>query len=410
MLLINILQEGTLDIPVVDRSFSQLTLKGKATANNTPVGTPTGKGTTKRKYNQESLASPILMQIPPETIPNLLAQRCFETLTTLVSSNANASNFFLTEHDLSSSIKSKPSKKSKGKEKQSTPVKFPIVLLMGLLDREAIFKTQMMMDTYTTLLATVTKPLSTLKKTKEIEEKKRKEESQKQGTISADKESDEKEQKDQKDQKDKENKIDDNEDGLKVAPQIPSHVLKYVVNILTIGECSSKTFQQTLSLIQNLSYIPDAKDVIASELRQKAQEFGQQLNGELEELGNSLTYAKKSDDVKSETMEKFLPASSLQARLLRVLKTVDYMFGQSNENLNENEHNADERPTSLGQVLGSIIREDNDRNEIENERRIEDENKESETSKEEAKTNELKVNAIYDSFNVSKYKYKYIYI
>ena len=160
-------------------------------------------------------------------------------------------------------------------------------------------------------------------------------------------------------------------------------------------------------MIQNLSYIPDAKDVIASELRQKAQEFGQQLNGELEELGNSLTYAKKSDDVKSETMEKFLPASSLQARLLRVLKTVDYMFGQSNENLNENEHNADERPTSLGQVLGSIIREDNDRNEIENERRIEDENKESETSKEEAKTNELKVNAIYDSFNVSK---KYIYL
>lgn len=365
----------------------------------TPLSTPTGKLTTKRKHVQETPASPILMQIPPETIPNLLAQRCFETLTTLVSSNTNASSFFLTEHDLSSSVRSRPSKKSKGKEKQTTPVKFPIVLLMGLLDRPTVFKTQMMMDTFTTLLATVTKPLSTLKKDQKDEkpEKSEGDGTQEQQPQIPPADVDATPRPKQKENEEKKNEDENEEDrGLMVAPQIPTHVLKYVVNILTVGECSSRTFQQTLSLIQNLSFIPDAKDIIAAELRVKAQEFGQQLNGELVELGDALRKAEKSDDVDAGVMEKFLPASSLQARLLRVLKTVDYMFGQSTaENISENpEQSSEDRPSSLRQVLGSLMREGG--------------NQEPEApaeppapSKEEAQTNELKVNAIYDSFNVS---------
>ncbi|TIC61802.1 hypothetical protein E3Q03_02533 [Wallemia mellicola] len=398
LLLLNILQEGTGDLPAVDRSLSQLTLKGGKQSMATPLSTPTGKLTTKRKHVQETPASPILMQIPPETIPNLLAQRCFETLTTLVSSNSNASSFFLTEHDLSSSVRPRPSKKSKGKEKQTTPVKFPIVLLMGLLDRPTVFKTQMMMDTFTTLLATVTKPLSTLKKEQKDEKPEtsegdgKQQEQQPPQIPAADVDATPRPKQKENEEKKNENENEE-DDGLKVAPQIPTHVLKYVVNILTVGECSSKTFQQTLSLIQNLSFIPDAKDIIAAELRVKAQEFGQQLNGELVELGDALRKAEKSDDVDASVMEKFLPASSLQARLLRVLKTVDYMFGQSTENISEStEQSSEDRPSSLRQVLGSLMREGR--------------NQEPEApaeppapSKEEAQTNELKVNAIYDSFN-----------
>lgn len=60
-------------------------------------------------------------------------------------------------------------------------------------------------------------------------------------------------------------------------PQIPHAVLRLIVNILTVGECSSRTFQQSLNLIQHLSYIPDTRDVIAQELKAKAQEFGHML-------------------------------------------------------------------------------------------------------------------------------------
>lgn len=384
-------------MPAVDRSLSQLTLKGSKPSVSTPLSTPTSKVSSKRKHTQETPASPILLQIPPETIPNLLTQRCFETLTTLVSSNTNASTFFLTEHDLSSSMRSRPSKKSKGKEKQPIPVKFPIVLLMSLLDRPTVFKTQMMMDTFTTLLATVTKPLSTLKKDDKKDDKPETSGTQGQLQEQSQQQPAEPNTTPRPKEKESENKkveAEKEDEGLKTAPQIPTHVLKYVVNILTIGECSSKTFQQTLSLIQNLSFIPDAKDVIAAELKVKAQDFGQQLNGELIELGDALRKADKSDDVAAGTMEKFLPASSLQARLLRVLKTVDYMFGQSTENMSENtEQSGEDRPSSLRQVLGSLMREEiNEQPQTPAEPPA--------TTQEEAKTNELKVNAIYDSFNV----------
>src|SRR5882762_3987919 len=71
-------------------------------------------------------------------------------------------------------------------------------------------------------------------------------------------------------------------------PQIPHAVLRLIVNILTVGECSGRTFQQSLALIQHLSYIPDARDVIAQELKAKAQEFGQGLYADLDELATAL--------------------------------------------------------------------------------------------------------------------------
>lgn len=108
-------------------------------------------------------------------------------------------------------------------------------------------------------------------------------------------------------------------------PQVPHAVLRLIVNILTIGECSGRTFQQSLSLIQHLSYIPDARDVIAHELKSKAQEFGQTLDTDLEELAGALQEAENDVTIGS-VAAKFSPASSTQAKLLRVLKTIDYMY------------------------------------------------------------------------------------
>lgn len=109
-------------------------------------------------------------------------------------------------------------------------------------------------------------------------------------------------------------------------PQIPHSVLRLVVNILVAGECSARTFQQTLSLIQHLSALPDARDTIASELRSKAQELGVGIYGDLEELADSLVSASSTDNVPNVIVAKFSPPSSDQAKFLRVLKTIDYMY------------------------------------------------------------------------------------
>lgn len=110
-------------------------------------------------------------------------------------------------------------------------------------------------------------------------------------------------------------------------PHIPHHVLRLIVNVLTAGECSGRTFAQSLALIQHLSYIPDAREVIASELRARAQEFGQSLHSALEELAAALRNAETDPDTLASIIAaKFSSASSDQAKLLRVLKTIDYMY------------------------------------------------------------------------------------
>lgn len=80
-----------------------------------------------------------------------------------------------------------------------------------------------------------------------------------------------------------------------------------------------------MALIQHLSYIPDSRDVIADELKLKAQEFGQTLYSDLDELVVALQES-SSNNVISSVAAKFSPASSTQAKLLRVLKTIDYMY------------------------------------------------------------------------------------
>lgn len=108
-------------------------------------------------------------------------------------------------------------------------------------------------------------------------------------------------------------------------PSIPHSVLRLIVNILTAGECSGRTFSHSLTLIQHLSHIPDARDVFAMELKARAHDFGQTLFASLDELADALNHS-EGDVLASSVASKFSPASSDQAKLLRVLKTLDYMY------------------------------------------------------------------------------------
>lgn len=111
---------------------------------------------------------------------------------------------------------------------------------------------------------------------------------------------------------------------------------------MTVGECSARTFQQSLALIQHLSNIPDARDVIAQELKTKAQEFGQSLLGDLDELATALANSEGEVPISS-VAAKFSAPSSVQAKLLRVLKTIDYMYSpRVNSAASEGKEGADD--------------------------------------------------------------------
>ncbi|KAI0063633.1 hypothetical protein BV25DRAFT_1854068 [Artomyces pyxidatus] len=340
-LLLNILQEGAGDLAAIDRSFAQMTFR-----NSKLPQTPRAAG--KQKAGSDILSSLPVPHLPTEIVPDLIAQRCLEALSFIVTSNESSSLFFLTEHDLP--LRRTASKKGKGKEKQVSHPQYPIVLLLGLLDRESLLKTPSIMELVVSLLDTVTRPLTGLKDSvpkkdadlaistvpliappvppggsnpsnavADASAAPTQPEVSNAATASSPQPQ------------------DTAKDGAAIAemveekallsapPQIPHPVLRFIVNILTVGECGAKPFHHTLSLIQHLSHIPEAREVIAQELRTKAQEFGQSLYQDLDELANALQ-GSGGDVLASSVASKFSSPSSDQAKLLRVLKTIDYMY------------------------------------------------------------------------------------
>jgi E3 ubiquitin-protein ligase HUWE1 len=361
-LLLSILQDGTGDLVAVDKSFAQMSVRG------TKPQTPKTPGKQKLGHDYFSALPLPVTQI--EAIPDLIAQKCLDALNFIVTSNELASLFFLTEHELPVGLR-RSSKKGKGKEKPIPQSHYPIVLLLSLLDRQSLLRTPAIMESVVGLLATVTRPLTSLKDSKTST-------TITGPSISGDQAAPEPSAPATGEvipppaaaaaappaiqapptqpvaepgtpteypsdnstdfptsaaapqppvPLDSEPKIESVEEKVLLAnpPQIPHAVLRLIVNILTIGECSARTFQQSLALIQNLSYVPDARDVIAQELKAKAQEFGQILIADLEELAKTL-HDGNEPATTSCIANKFSPASSAQAKLLRVLKTIDYMY------------------------------------------------------------------------------------
>ncbi|KAG5651874.1 hypothetical protein H0H81_007094 [Sphagnurus paluster] len=327
-LLLSILQDGTGDLAAVDKSFAQMSFRNtKPSVSKTPG---------KQKAGPEYITGLGLSNSQNEVVPDLIVQRCLEALTYIVSANELSSLFFLTEHELPAGLRRSVSKKGKGKEKQLPQTYYPIVLLLGLLDRQTLLKTPAIMESIVALLATVTRPLSSLKDKKPPESKPSTSDTDpvdvpvvapsqiaegEEPTRDAPVES----TSDSPPAKDLTIEAVEEKILLANPPQIPHSVLRFIVNILTVGECSGRTFQQSLALIQHLSYIPDARDVIAQELKAKAQEAGQSLSSDLNDLASALERS-QGDLLVSSVAAKFSPASSIQAKLLRVLKTIDYMY------------------------------------------------------------------------------------
>lgn len=278
--LVCVLYDGNNDLASVDSSFSLLS-SGK------------GSKSSSVKSNKNVVTPPALA----DNVPNFITQRCLEALTYIVSCNEQSMTYFLTESESLNTLKRIPSKKGKSKEKIPTSWnKYPILVLMSLLDRPVFIENSTLMEQLMDLLSTMCRPFPVLvKKYQEKLENKQKD------PVSS-------------------------ERPMPKPPTISDYYLKLVVHVLTNGECSSKTFQYTLNAISHLSALDGAQEAIVNELVEDAKKSGNQILKDLEVLLDVLDNAKPGTEISSHILAPFAASTSHQAKLLRVLKTLDYMF------------------------------------------------------------------------------------
>ncbi|KAF2711945.1 hypothetical protein K504DRAFT_499061 [Pleomassaria siparia CBS 279.74] len=354
-ILLSILQDGSADVNAVERSFAQLSLRAKQ-PQQVPDKTP--------KASRKSGA----LSINSDVSPLMVVQQCLHTLWQLTDKNPPVWSFFLTEHETGVGFKNRINRKGKGKETKAT--KYPLNALLGLLDRKLIIESSSIMEQLTTLLRVITVPLQVLKKEKEgvAAESKQTEEapttavgeapsfavevassaqtephltgqrddiemvtapdaipeggavpeasSITEGEASASKLTDTKAE----DERSKKNHR------TLTPPDVPENNLRLVAKILAARECNSKVFQETLSVISNLSPIPGAKEIFGKELIGIAQDLAQSTLNDLANLTIQVSNAETPTDVQGMALSKFSPASSDQAKLLRALTALDYLF------------------------------------------------------------------------------------
>ncbi|KAK6395996.1 hypothetical protein LTR65_010105 [Meristemomyces frigidus] len=335
-ILLSILQDGTADVSAVERSFAQLSLRAKQLSGpKTPQPlkrTPTG------------LAAAPSTELSPLNI----VQHCLTTLNALSLDNGKVPSFFLTEHETANGQKMKTPKKGKGRE--SKAAKYPLNALLALLDRKLITDNTGVMETLAALLSRVTHPLTMLlRRAKEAQEVEKVPEAEANGaeqdrpqsapsdvpmaeasptepTADASDQPSTSEPPKPEEGDQAASKVDDKKHRELTPPEVPDENIRLVVNILAARECPSKTFSDTLDIIKNLSAIPGAKAVFGRELVRQAQELGQTVVVDLDDLATQIDSAQTGTDLQGLALANFSSAGSKQRKLLRVILALDHLF------------------------------------------------------------------------------------
>jgi E3 ubiquitin-protein ligase HUWE1 len=218
-----------------------------------------------------------------------LATQCIDVIQYLLENEGSMRFHFLTDQENLSFIK-KSSKKNKLKDNNN--YNFPINVLLNLLENRIIKEDTNLMDILSRSIQIATRPLPTMKiKLSEIDKKKEAEQFKK----------------------------------LPQLPNVPDRSLKQIINILIADDCANKVFQQTIISIQNLSVLENARIVFPKELSKKATHLSFKIVKELRELINDLKKPKKDiEDLSS--LGQFSSGASDQAKLLRILTALDYLY------------------------------------------------------------------------------------
>lgn len=328
-MLLSILEEGSTDVTAVERSFNHLSLRARA---------PRVPQAPKRAFVLPTSGG------QDDVTPLIVIQQCLGTLSYLTQDNTHISWFFLTEHESLSAAKPKSSRKGKSKENRAN--KFALNCLLSLLERKSIMDSPSCMEQLSALLGRITYPLTWLsRKEKERQGKESKgKEVERSGppalesgenaqepqdtamTDVAAPESNAQAEPDTREQKDKKPEGTHHKKRFFEPPVVPERNLRLVVHILAARECNGKTFRETLSTINNISSIPGAKEIIGKELVAQSQQLSKSILVDLDDFLPYLKNAESNTDIQGLALSRFSPASSDQAKLLRVLTALGYLF------------------------------------------------------------------------------------
>jgi E3 ubiquitin-protein ligase HUWE1 len=306
LLLLSILADGSRDLASVDKNFAQMTIKAKAKGAQTP-----------RKLSLQSLPGDSSGTLAStESVPNLVAQRCIEALTQLVESNILVVDYLLSESD---QLPTKtPTKKGKSKETVTT-YNYPVVILLRLLENSYFLENSNLLEQLTGLLTVIFKEFSKAKATHKTPGA----ETPKDGISTPVEAAATPAQTPHKGSK----KVSTPVVEAKVRV-LPAHYLKCFVSVLRDGACSSKSFRNTLSVIQNISRVKEYKELIAGELVDSSQHLGELVFEELKVLVATLNQLPPSGEIESKNLSGFSSATAQQAKLLRLLKAIDFIHSE----------------------------------------------------------------------------------
>ncbi|RCI16673.1 hypothetical protein L249_2219 [Ophiocordyceps polyrhachis-furcata BCC 54312] len=344
--ILQILQEGSVDMNAVERSFGQLSLrarrhKEKEAEQKTPQN-------LKRTLAGPAVSGGSAAQTNSETSPLLIVQQCLDLLVDLSSRSHHIAWLFLTEHEIvGTTLKRALSRK--GRVKDPKAHKYAINSLLTLLDRDLVTESSLAMTHLADLLNRVTLPLQNLERRRRetMEEAKdakpatsdqpsttgageASETTPGQGQTSSDQHNVDAATETAKDEtevkKRKEEEATQKRSRQTQPPVIPPQNLTLVVRIFVARECNSKTFQNTISTIKNLSVIPGAKAAFGQELVRQARLLSENIVSDLDDLLPHIDQATSRTEIQGVALAKFSPGASEQNKLLRVLTALDHLF------------------------------------------------------------------------------------
>lgn len=344
--ILQILQEGSIDMGAVDRSFGHLSLKAKKHKEKEK-----GSNDADQKISQ-SIKRPlsttntaITTQPNSETSPLLIVQQCLDLLVDLSTRNPHIPWLFLTEHEtVGSTLKRTLSRKGKLKDTKSH--KYAINSLLTLLDRDLVMESSVVMTHLADLLNRVTLPLQALERRRKDAEEGKAPES-KSGESPAEQQNPAGEGNSAQSvgatagpallpeqttlaggENSKEYEPDATQKKTRQIqpPLIPPQNLTLVIRVFVARECSSKTFQNTISTIKNLSTVPGAKTIFGQELVHQARLLSENIVSDLDDLLPHIEKATSGTEIQGVALSKFSPGASEQNKLLRVLTALDHLF------------------------------------------------------------------------------------
>lgn len=222
---------------------------------------------------------------PVECTPLTLGLQVIEAIDYLLERNNHVRYYICKEHE-NPFMSKKSSKKLRALAHLLKESKYPINLLLKLLENDIICENQAFVDILARVLQMSTKAISAFVRTKL---------------------------------------------GLQAnsnLPYVPEHNVSQVIKILTAKECPNATFMRTIGAMQNLSVLPNAQKTFSLELSDKATSLGSTIIEDLNALSKDLEQCSDPDKgmAHSKAFSKFCAASSDQAKLLRILTALDYMF------------------------------------------------------------------------------------